>query len=160
MPLCIGTVTPNYAPIQVRACIYLPCAKLASGAPTPKFVSFQDASGGPSAATFDEDAYIISPRHAAPLSADSLKAFADPRGEKDAETMQLEAIQSALHIDVFESPAHKEMIHALTCHAYMLQNNLFEGTNGAHARLLQGPKGIGKSFMLKKICAHLPSGLS
>jgi Cdc6-like AAA superfamily ATPase len=63
---------------------------------------------------------------------------------------RLTAMESVLGTREYRSRAHEELVHAVTEHARALQNNAFEHRNGNHARLLLGPKGIGKSFVLEK----------
>jgi len=50
----------------------------------------------------------------------------------------------------YASTAHQELLRALVEQCTRLSTGDFVDSNGAHARLLQGPKGIGKTTVLRK----------
>mmetsp|Transcript_10963 Transcript_10963/g.17867 ORF Transcript_10963/g.17867 Transcript_10963/m.17867 type:complete len:475 (+) Transcript_10963:31-1455(+) len=50
---------------------------------------------------------------------------------------------------IYNTAAHKELHRGLSYQRDALVKNRYKETNGSHSRLVQGPKGIGKSTMLK-----------
>lgn len=68
---------------------------------------------------------------------------------------QLRVLENATGTSIYRTPAHAQLITALTHHSRLLAMRTFVDSNGAHACLLRGPKGIGKTFMLReytKVC--------
>lgn len=57
--------------------------------------------------------------------------------------------KSVLAVDLFDTPAHRELSNLIITHAARLHANDFVNSNGSHARLILGPKGVGKSTMLR-----------
>lgn len=50
---------------------------------------------------------------------------------------------------IYKTAAHVELHRGLTSHLDALTRDRYRETNGPHSRLVQGPKGIGKSTMLR-----------
>lgn len=68
-------------------------------------------------------------------------------------TEQLGDISSLIGSPLYTTASHQQILIALVHQASLLQQGRFKGSNGAHARLLHGPKGIGKTFMLRAFAA-------
>lgn len=51
---------------------------------------------------------------------------------------------------IFETPAHFALTTQLVLHTSMLSRGAFIGTNGMHARTIVGPKGVGKTTVLRQ----------
>lgn len=73
---------------------------------------------------------------------------------KSADTTPAAAIQAMRTLldgeEVYATPSHQEVLRALLWQSARLAGGFFVDNNGAHARLLQGAKGIGKSTMLRE----------
>jgi len=73
---------------------------------------------------------------------------------KSADTTPAAAIHAMRTLldgdEVYATPSHQEVMRALLWHSARLDEGFFVNNNGAHARLLQGAKGIGKSTMLRE----------
>lgn len=73
------------------------------------------------------------------------RALANP----DTSPTALLTALSTPELPLFHTPSHQELIKALVLHSSRLHSNDFRGSNGSHARLLQGAKGIGKTTVLR-----------
>jgi hypothetical protein len=51
---------------------------------------------------------------------------------------------------IFQTPVHRALTKGLVVHASMLSEGAFVGTNGMHARTIVGPKGVGKTTVLRQ----------
>jgi hypothetical protein len=74
-------------------------------------------------------------------------------GLRDRPIDQLNAVSACVGEPLFTTNSHQQVMEALVHQASFLQANKFKGSNGAHARLLHGPKGIGKTHMLRTFTA-------
>jgi hypothetical protein len=82
-----------------------------------------------------------------PLAASDDSALLASAGLSPAEKVR--ALSRMTGVELFATPSHQELMHALVEQCDRLARGQFEWNNGAHARLLQGPKGIGKTTMLR-----------
>lgn len=61
------------------------------------------------------------------------------------------------HLNLYNTPAHRVLLTSVFKKCELLTKNRFVGRNGAHSRMVQGPKGVGKSTVLEtytKLCAN------
>lgn len=59
------------------------------------------------------------------------------------------------NINLYDTPAHRVLLTSVHNKCDLLTKKRFVGRNGAHSRLIQGPKGVGKSTILEayaKLC--------
>ena len=72
-------------------------------------------------------------------------------GKADA---TFEKFQKLTQKHVYNTTAHVDLIGFLHDSCDALIKNRYVGSNGSHARLIQGPKGIGKSFVLETFAEY------
>lgn len=72
-------------------------------------------------------------------------------GKADA---TFEKFQSLTQKNIYNTTTHVNLVGFLHDSCDALINNRYVGSNGSHARLIQGPKGIGKSFVLETFAEY------
>jgi hypothetical protein len=63
------------------------------------------------------------------------------------------ALGEDVALPVFETVTHASLIEILTSHARSLSRGVFTGSNGSACRVLVGPRGIGKTAMMRAFAA-------